>query len=362
VTTVTDPGDLESLRSTANQARNTIVERFLDAKSSPLGHADLVAWGQYLDLQQHRLSNQFGIYGTSAGIQVLALHDARLHQNLWKLALRILPVDRNDVDVADRHAHDVRNYFINKNDLDVPYKVSALVDAIQPEATRVPGSRYHAVELLLYLRLRGGGWPDFRAAGLEQYNAPKVHATACALLALARFPDVQATDDWREAVGWLARNLTPELNSIATLSICLLALAGPASTAPAGSESAQLYETCLRAVVEWSKRAWPNDVLRTLEATEYLVPGHHNRTPLADHEFTFLLYSPHCLATLALMRCGAELSADLRRHVTDVVRIVAETICQKRAFIAAGRTLVSSVEHLWIYRLLHEFQGWGERI
>jgi hypothetical protein len=352
-------GDAErdAVRQLANQARNTIVERFLKAQVRPKGHQHLVAWGQYLDLQQIRLSDQFGIYGTSAGVQVLALHD-ELHNDLWRKALRILPMERsvNSGDPADAPADLVRRYFVEKNDLKVVHKVAALVDVVSPGVDVVPGRSYYVVERLLALRLRGGGWPDLRTRTLESYTTSKVHATACALFALARLPDVRSGPEWHEAVTWLARNLTADLQSIATLSICVLALsAGPASPDPV---SENLRATCLQAVREWSERAAPKDVLRALEATEYLVPGRDSRAPLADHEFTFLLYSPHCLAALALLRSDLSREDVLSDYVIEVVRVVAQTVCQRQAFVAAGRTLVSSVEHLWIYRLLHAFESW----
>jgi hypothetical protein len=114
-------------------------------------------------------------------------------------------------------------------------------------------------------------------------------------------------------------------------------------------------------------RAAAADVRRALEATEYFVPPKHKlRPPLVndDHKFMFLLYSPHCLAALALMRppVGVELSTRSRRFVIDVVRTVADGIRERGSFTAAGRTVISSVEHLWLYRLLTAFQRWHPRV
>jgi hypothetical protein len=350
--------DLAAVRQRSAQARNVIENLFLDAIVAPRGN--LVAWGQYLDLRKRQISNQFGIYGTSAGIQVLLRHNAALHAELCGLAGMILPVDHPTHDVFERPASEIRTYFREKHDLEVLYKVAALVDVVEAQRDSVPGTGYRAVQLLLAMRRPNAGWPDFRGnGGLDQFTDSKVHATACALLALARFPDVRAGTAWREAAGWLVQHLDPDVQSIATLSICHLALwSGDERPAGIADDEADARAACLRSIVDWAERTAPQDVLRTLEALEYLVPQRNQRTPLADHEFTFVLYSPHCLAALALIRSGLPLSRKAERFVVEVVWVVAERIRTHGSFVAAGRTLVSSVEHLWIYRLLHQFEQW----
>jgi hypothetical protein len=103
----------------------------------------------------------------------------------------------------------------------------------------------------------------------------------------------------------------------------------------------------------------PWDIKRSIEAVEYLVPKPRTDTPLEkeEQEFDFMLYLPHCLSALALMKLGSISDRRVRRYVVSVVGIVAEHICSAHSFVAAGRNLESSVEHLWIYRLLKAFDN-----
>jgi hypothetical protein len=352
--------EIAVLRESCQQARNRIAQLFLDCVV-PTGYdPDVMAWGQYLDLRRRGLSRQFGIYATSAGVQVLAVHDRAVHATLVASAIQALPL------LDGGGPTHTRGYFIGKGDLDIVYKVTALVDAISPHAA-VVGGRHPAVEHLMAMRRDGGGWPDFRAPAFDRFHGPRVHATACALFALSRFPDVLASPDCGEAAGWLADNLDVAAASIATLAIAYLALRqyGPRAAVPASVGHAA--RRCYAAIAAWARRAAAADVRRALEATEYFVPPKHKlRPPLVndDHKFMFLLYSPHCLAALALMRppAGVALSARARRFVVDVVRTVADGIRERGSFTAAGRTVISSVEHLWLYRLLTAFQGWHPEV
>lgn len=346
-------------------ARNVIAQAFVDSVVNPSEEGQLAAWGQYLDLRQRGISRQYGIYGTTAGIQVLAMHDAQVHAELVSTAEAILPLTGSDT--SDTEARKIRDYFTQK-DLQVTYKVTALVDAIRPDLESLQG-RHPAIERLLEMRHRGGGWPDFRSASLDGFHGPKVHATAVALLSLSRFPDVRASDDCREAVEWLARHVEPDFCSIATLAICYLAFIRCASGDNASKEVHSALARCGRAVLGWAAKSAPEDVRRALEATEYLLPKHDDGAPAKlplgnkDHDFRFLLYSPHCLAALALMEMRPRSAGPrVRRYVIGVVSEVASRTCDTGSFIAAGRSAVSSVEHLWIYRTLREFQDWCEQV
>lgn len=349
--------EVRRLEDQCARARNVVADLFCESVVTFDDDPSLVAWGQYLDLRRRRLSRQYGIYGIASGMQVLAWHEADVHRALLERAARTLPLH---VDKACPEGEGVRRYFTEKGDLNVVYKVAALVDAVRPDSATLSGS-HPAVVRLLDMRHPGGGWSEFRSVGLDHLHGPKVHATACALLALSRFTDIRDGVECREAAEWLARHADPDVLSIATLAMCSMVLRSYADSDGVSRRVDAAACGCLRAVLEWATRSAPEDVLRALEATEYLLPKPDMVPPLDNerHEFTFLIYSPHCLAALTLMRTPtAARDPHARRFVLEVVRVVAKRICDSGSFIAAGRTVVSSVEHMWIYRLLREFQHW----
>lgn len=346
--------EVERLKSSCREARNIIAEMFVNTVVRPDGAGPLVAWGQYLDLRRKNLSQQYGIYGTSAGLQVLAMHDRTVYRGIIEAACSTLPLVAPSVSDIARPIH---QYFLDKGDLNVVYKVAALADAVRPDLDSIPDP-HTVVEALLGLRTQGGGWGYFRRPELDEFQSPNVHATSTALLALGRFSVFRTSPDSIEALTWLARNVNTSSLSISTLSIVLLALELLTDADNETAEIAGLRRDCRSVVTSWARRAAAEDTKRTIEATEYLLPKPRSDTPLDkyEHEFVFMLYLPHCLAALALMKGGNIRDRHVRRFIVSVVRTVAVHICSARSFVAAGRNLESSVEHLWIYRLLKEFE------
>src|SRR4051794_19685156 len=100
------PRKLEKMAGRATTAAIRIVDRFEAAAIDPPEAPDddeAKAWGQYLD-EEHRTLDQWGFYGTSAGIQVLAMKQRGMATDpdegvrLIALALKQLP---QDVDTTD---------------------------------------------------------------------------------------------------------------------------------------------------------------------------------------------------------------------------------------------------------------------
>jgi hypothetical protein len=346
--------EVERLKSSCRDARNIIAEMFVSTIARPNGAGSLVAWGQYLDLRRRNLSQQYGIYGTSSGLQVLAMHDPTVYRTIIEAAAGTLPLVAANVSDVARPIH---QYFLDKGDLNVVYKVAALADAVRPDLDDVPDP-HDVVRALLDLRTQGGGWGYFRRPELDEFQSPNVHATSTALLALGRFSIFRASPDRTEALTWLARNVNTSSLSISTLSMILLALELLSDVESEPPDIAGLRRNCRSVVTNWARRSAAEDTKRTIEATEYLIPKPRADTPLDnyEHEFVFMVYLPHCLAALALMKVGNIRDRHVRRYIVSVVRIVADHICSARSFVAAGRNLESSVEHLWIYRLLREFE------
>jgi hypothetical protein len=347
--------EIRQLREACAKSRQLIADKFLNNVVTPSSNSALRAWGQYLELRGRGIrpvSTQFGIYGTSAGVQVLSLMSPATYQQIIDAASGTLPLIA--ATVSDGSIYD---YFQSKGDLCVVYKVAAIVDAYQPGKVDIDDIPASVVELLS-LRRDGVGWPDFLKHGLEEFQDASAHATATALLSLTRFTKVRAGQAFREAVAWL-ENVDVNSLSIATLSLILLALhsAGGAETRTRGTD--ELMKKCRSVLVSWASRAVPEDVRRSIEALEYLLPKPSITTPLdeSEQEFTFLLYMPHCLAAIALMAEGGDRHRyRVRRYLISVVREITQRMAQRGSFVVAGRNLVSAVESLWIFRLLARFE------
>jgi hypothetical protein len=346
--------ELVQLKELSRQARIVIAKTFADYPVHPNNNRGLIGWGQYLDLRRKQLSEQFGIYGTSAGLQILSMHNPNLYSELIDGARLILPlVTPQPPDAAD----DIHDYFRRKGDLQVTYKVAALADAYRPELETV-NDTIPVAETLADLRSQGGGWGYFRRPDLDEFEHPNVHATATALLALGRFSTFRESAACSEALDWLADNVDTSALSISTLAIIIMALQLVSGVDEQRMNIRQLRDKCERVVVDWAHRSVPEDTKRIVEATEYMLPKPHADAPLQniEQEFIFMIYLPHCLAALALAKSKTFNDGRTRRYVISVARSIATEICTTGAFVAAGRNLMSSVEHLWFYRFLKEFE------
>jgi hypothetical protein len=87
---MTEPRALHDVKESCLLARNAIAKLFVDNVVRPRADVRMVAWGQYLDLQRRGLSKQYGIYATSAGVQVLGMHGRDIHSELLEAAYRSL--------------------------------------------------------------------------------------------------------------------------------------------------------------------------------------------------------------------------------------------------------------------------------
>ena len=102
----------------------------------------------------------------------------------------------------------------------------------------------------------------------------------------------------------------------------------------------------------------PLEIQRSLAATEHWQPEEATKDKvLSASRFDFLIYLPHCIAGLAILSSQRLRKVGrCRRFVVDAVDLVAQGTTQHGHFVAAGRSLVSPVEHLWLYRLLRGFE------
>lgn len=359
--------NLSSLRRASETARTAIAEKCIKGMVRPSIERQAYAWGQYLEIRgrsvQRSLGEQYGIYGTSAAIQILAIQSPSGHLDLLHRSSPVLPlvIKGTRGQYSSLHEH-----FIKKLDLTVAYKLSSLLDAansLEPlsRPTDFDVDKQKLVETLLSLRISGAGWPDYKSA--DEWQSPNTHATAVALLALSRGAvSVETKRACREALVWFY-DQPLEKQSIATLSMMVMALVNLTKDAEPTSELRLPKIDQLRAESEGLVRNWiqgnsPDEVQRSLEGTEYwLPPGSATARTAGGAHFTFLLYLPHVLAGLAVLTSPRLRSHyDSRQFIIGIIDRITREINSQGCFIAAGRSMVSTVEHLWLYRLLYEFE------
>jgi hypothetical protein len=380
---------VERVRADSRQAQNKIAQQFTQRPVHPSEDPTLRAWGQYLFPvnrdHDSDLGDQYGIFGTTAGLQVLAGHSPGEYRNVLAAACQVLPpVKHQDATSGGPEGEAVRSEsvpgnelwheptgpeavharFVDKGDLKVVYKLCALLDAVvvlsRDEQLRksIPCGQDLVLGALLGLRVSSAGWPDHVGLARE-YHEPNVHATAVALLSIGRGA---LTDEsiahCSEALQWLAGSQLHN-QSVATLSMIVLAIEGlrrrSENDAFLKTHVSQLLARCQDALRSWTTTTAPVEVRRSLEGTEYRLPPEGSNTPEEAH-FEFLMYLPHCLVALACLASPRLLrSGRSRRFAVGVVDVVAQEAKQHGYFVAAGRSLVSAVEHLWLYRLLTAF-------
>jgi hypothetical protein len=361
---------VRKLIARSGTARQQIAAQFVKGVVRPPEDPKLYAWGQYLEVRgqtaQRSLGNHYGIYGTSAGVQVLTMQSFGQYREVVTSGARVLPLVLRDVERNES----VHRRFVEKGDLNLVYKLSALLDAARVLHTgrNVQGLEPDIegiLQRLLEIRHPDAGWPDYKSS--EDYQGPNTHATAVALLAISRIPPRgEALTACHEALRWFAtQNL--ESQSIATLSMVVIAISNlvrnPSDGTSLVPEEQDLQQRCEDAIAEWLASNAPSEVRRSLEGIEYWLPEHTIAAPAplaaSGPRFTFLLYLPHCLAALAVLESARLRGTYLgRQFVVEVVSlIVDELIAKQGCFVAAGRNMVSTVEHLWLYRLLHEFRS-----
>ncbi len=375
------------LQDRCRKACARLAQQYLERAVRPPEDPELRAWGQYLFSVRREfdpeLGAQYGIFGTAAGVEVLATEGAGKFGPVLLRACKVLPAvpapqaarvvpgpgvaPRTDTTTAGDSGGttDIHRRFTVKGDLLVTAKLCALLDAAVAVASGVDlrGSLACDPALvageLLSLRSPEAGWPDH--GGPEgEYREPNAHATAIALLSLSR---TRSLDDEQmagteEAIAWLdgpAAGLQDQ--AVATLAMAHMAVAALRDRyqdpkAVSAHHSAVL-NTCRQGLLDWIRTTRPAEVRRSLEGTEFRLPPSADKEPGRGPDFDFLLYLPHCLVALACVASPELLrNGRARRFALGVAGVVAEEAIAKGYFVAAGRGLVATVEHLWLYRLL----------
>jgi hypothetical protein len=305
---------------------------------------DVIAWGQYLD-DEHRTGQQWGLYGTAAAVQSIALHEiatgsVATDQPLVAGALRLLPEDPDN-------GHQLLEQKRVRHDFENVIKLAAIAEALRPDALHVPLDVEPAiVSRLRELTLAEGGWTSLPEGTAERDIRERDLATAYILHAWRRY---DLGEEGLNARRWLARRV---VEGEPIKGIDLLALAGLALTAhPVHPNDPQVVE---RAIDQIDERlaTWTRDQ----EEVRVDRPMFSGFSVGVTTDYLFL--HPEILAALYFVRRGNPVHA--RAFVIDVAHAVSQNVERNKGLMASNG-VIASVDQLWAMRFLIELRTLHER-
>ena len=319
------------------------------------------AWGQYTDSSGEfpaaEFAQQYGIYGTCAAIQILTLVDPDEYADQIQSAIPTLPMLSGD---ENEPCVQIHRYYQSKGDLDTTYKLAALLEVasvVSGTGQQVTGSE--VTKQLLGVARPGGGWPDYRSQ-FRKHQESNVHATAVALMALSGTANITNKEDLAKVFAALTFISSQDLGevSIASLSMLVIAMERFKATGVA-SELAHVnfdstLSSCRNELLGWIAQTRPQEARRSLEGSDYRSPEVKDTS--GAKRFQSLFYMPHCVAAIAVLSSDTlQRRFICREFVRQVVETYATDIIQKNKFAVGGRQRVSTVECMWVARLLREY-------
>lgn len=363
-------------------------------------------WGQYINDPRR---DQVGLFGICAGVEIFARSGSSFHDRAV-MAADGMP----DLDVRTEPLDDeTYSRILLSGDLAITFKACARAEATLPIGE--PISRNRLFEGIVNGRYPGGGWSDYRSQSeLASIwtQGPSVPATGLALFALRRYKTFHATDEHSQAIAWLLERMPVEsLRSLPTYQLAL-ALLGIASTTHMTEETGALQSGLRRELTNRLRR--PEALTFTPESHEYAAPEvrhpprpqHGNEPPtgpvrddpragaaetteaadggepigvagspsqptvvdadpqaagpqgaVEDFSYRYMFYLPAVMAAYALLTCSGPLRWRERVPVMNVVDRCASLLIESDRVVARGRQWPSTVDHLWIFRLLKAYEA-----
>ncbi|HEU4710835.1 MAG TPA: hypothetical protein VFS76_04680 [Pyrinomonadaceae bacterium] len=317
----------------AKQARGAIESLFVN---DVIAQSDSTwAWGQFFhDTREHK---QYGIYGTSAGTQVLILSGHGPGDRYVLGARKLLQESYT--------SRDPNNRFYKDHHYDRVYKLTSLIESesADQETTAEPSA---AMQDLISRLLPEQGWGEFCNSDLDK-DESRITSTSVALLALSKYRKFRATPECEKAITWLCRRLTEKLApAIYELALGTLALIEYRSLSDRVSTLDETVTLSTNRLAEWA-RSRKHVLLGADESHHYPTSSDGSRGN------RYLFFLPDCLAALAFLRLGSPQGT--RTYVLNVVHFFVKSIIDKGGFRSVSRNHFCTVDHLWIYRLLIEF-------
>jgi hypothetical protein len=320
-----------------------------DAADDDSADERAVVWGQYLD-EYHRSETQWGIYGTSAALQILALQAVRRGDD---------PAEEEQVAAALPLPETVRVWDprlqkkVDKGDLENIVKLAFIAEAHQLGRNDVPLNEEPAIVREIVRRaVKGQFWSSRLREDRLRVKRDHEFPTATVLFALKRYQYLRTHKIWGRVRPWLARKVTTTdgLRTPAMFGLCGLALL------PDDGEAGSQVPTALAQIDQylctWARAQ--KEILLTRPIFNGFAIGE-------SHDYVFL--HPELLSALYFLERGSVEDA------RDFVLRVIEALCgnvenHQGAFEGQSRT-VSTLDQLWAVRLLERFvtvyessEGW----
>ena len=319
-----------------------LARRVVEAQSSLVHlveqsalHLDgAVTWGQFLD--SPRKVGQYGIYGTSAAIRILAGADHTENSPLISKALRALP-EVGPSDLSER--------IYDSTDLAITFKVTAILDAAQPQRLKFESVEPIETRILAQV-IDGHGWGNYHDTA-DQDDSPRLLPTAHAMISLRRSRQFRTSGACARILDWFCHEvlrgqpLPKHEAALALLVLVEYASEGVQSCAY-GTARADLQEQ----LTIWAQRE-RTPILAETTSNHYWAVSNgvpHNQ---------YLFYVPDLLGALALLRSGNPKKA--RRRVLKIVDALCSSISAQNGFRSATSRRIASVDQLWAWLLLQEF-------
>jgi hypothetical protein len=324
---------LTRLSKRASESRRHLADLF---EKSAVRIDSAVAWGQFLDAP--RKAGQFGVYGTSAAIQVLSAFGHTPNSPLLSKALAALP------EVEPRGENES---LYDSTDLSITFKEAAILDAAQPGQAQF--SYQESIETILLSQLIDGhGWGNYYDPS-DQDDSPRLLPTAHALIALRRSREFRTSKQCEAILTWLceyANSDGPALIHEAALALlALIEYQSPGITLPP-------YQTARQRLLDQVAR-WAQD--RHTNTIGEIASYHYWALNQGNQHNHYMFYVPDLLVALALLRAGNP--RPTRRKILHLMDILCTEIAAQGGYRAKASQRIATVDQLWAYRLLEEFSA-----
>jgi hypothetical protein len=348
---------LFELRGRAFLARSPVRKQINAQKVAVKGRSGEsygYAWGQFLD-PEHHSPHQWGRFGTTAAIQVLATILHWEGPSTSQLRVReIYPVSlvRDEIVPVGSPAPDLPEE-LKPADFADPMKVAFLVDAAEPDRCEEwVHDQPQFVDLLLELRVDTSGWSTRPVGDDERQEKDRLLITAYALYVLRRFPTAQTSPNIAPAWTWLAQEVTDRSSGMGEDLLALACLA--LHHAPQGVKTDAVQDallTGLNELYDWTQRS-------PMLVTRAYFNSYSRGT---DSDYIFL--NPEILCALLFLAIP-KAPRRARVFALDVVASVVENVLPgedltDHHWAAHGftiqRGMEGTVDQMWTIRLLRAF-------
>jgi len=313
---------VRELRKTAHEARADIRRLFEEDTRNRRGGEP--GWGQFLDGPK----DPRGSYGTSAGVQVLAMDGYPIEGPGLGEALSYLS------NLPTREDPETRA------DLLVTYKLSSLAEATEPASSLI-NDPCPVMDELVRRCAPIGGWAE--SSG-EDWT-PQFLATAVALHALRRYPRFGRSESCVRSLKVLSKLVIDEESRLRPSEIALgaIVLTHPWPSRGEVPEVETATKRCKNRLDIWTRA-------RREESLGY--PDMFIFRSRGDNRYLILL--PDCLTALALLQLAP--ANCLRGFVPKAVTFFAKTVRAGAGFRSPITARVSTVDHLWLARLFRAYE------